>query len=184
MQLISIIAFATCALAVPTQIDITITTDGQQHSTQVHNGNSIFEEPSCVSKSGGECKPWVEGQSCCPGLMCVTAYRKMICVEENFVAMSKIGDEEKECSPEWKIPDTDENHWLCHLGWDIGTPHACCDPQTSCQKLPYPPIPEHGFGWGCLPKKPNENAPLLNQQELGVASEWLERNYFVSVCRL
>ncbi|KAG4432960.1 hypothetical protein IFR05_011555 [Cadophora sp. M221] len=80
----------------------------------------------------------------------------MICVEESFKSMPEIHDEEK-CMPEWKIPDLDKNHFLCHLGWDIGTPHPCCDPKTSCQKLPYPPVPERGFGWGCLLKKPDEN---------------------------
>ncbi|KAK0118361.1 hypothetical protein ONS95_012649 [Cadophora gregata] len=159
MHLLPFVALATCVVAVPAQIDILITSEAPEHSNTIHNANHVFEEPSCVAAVGKQCEPWIEGRTCCPGLTCITAYRTMICVEENIFIKSKVhveNDKEK-CMPEWKIPDKDENHWLCHLGWDIGTPHPCCDPETSCQKLPYPPIPDEGFGWGCLPKRPDEN---------------------------
>ncbi|KAL2061557.1 hypothetical protein VTL71DRAFT_6934 [Oculimacula yallundae] len=113
MRLIAMVAFAACTLAVPTQIDITIITDGPMHSSYVGNG-------------------------------------------EKLLTLAHNHHNKEKCMPEWKIPDEDKNHWLCHLGWDIGKPHPCCDPNTTCQKLPYPPV-EEGYGWGCLPKASDED---------------------------
>ncbi|PVH70072.1 hypothetical protein DL98DRAFT_541123 [Cadophora sp. DSE1049] len=154
MHLLTFVTFATCVVAVPAQI-----ADLSQHSTNIHSVKNHFGEPSCVATLGKQCEPWIEGGDCCPGLTCITAYRKMICVEETIFtdAALQSEDDKEKCMPEWKIPDRDENHRLCHLGWDIGTPYPCCDPETSCQKLPYPPVPDRGFGWGCLPKRPDEN---------------------------